>query len=504
MPVEILDPPLTFAPRFWAQERAIVSDAPELLYSGPYGCAKTRALCEKADMRCRLHRSARVVVARKKRVDLGSSVLPILLDQCITPAHRDWGWVKSAEGGSTLFYPNGSQILVVGLDDPGKLRSAEFDMVVVDQAEQLDEEEWNAAGGRLRWVPAPARDGTPAYRQLAGACNPADPSHFLFKRFRPDAGSHVIYSEADERLADGRVLKSGAVRGEVICGTVNDNFKYLPDDYQLRLSRYKGRYHDRYVLGLWIAYEGRVYDNFEPELHVIDRPREWIERWGGYPPPSWQRYVGIDFGYVNPFVCLWVARDPATDTFYVYREIYFSHRLVRTHATKIKAEERKELATLQECSRGQGIPPLDYLRIGFRAADHDSENAAQLANDGIATTPAEKEIDAGIQDVYELLASYDDDGVRKSHLYFLKDSLVEPDPALELDRRPLRTAEEIAGYNFLPRAVSSTARPRNPREEPADVDNHGCDALRYVARTLRVAGDVRVVRLNVSRMRDDD
>ena len=157
---EILDPQLRpsrvwpagkgFESNSWAQERFLVSKAPELLYSGHRGSSKSRTICEKADRICRDVPGARIVLSRKKREHMGKTTMVTLLTEVISPAHRAWGWSPGADGGSTLYYPNGSEILLAGLDNPGRMLSGEFMANYTDQAEELDEDEFVAIGGSLR------------------------------------------------------------------------------------------------------------------------------------------------------------------------------------------------------------------------------------------------------------------------------------------------------------------------------------------------------------------
>ena len=82
------------------------------------------------------------------------------------------------------------------------------------------------------------------------------------------------------------------------------------------------------MLGRWVAFEGLVYDVFDPREHIIDmRPNEI--------PPSWRRIISIDFGFNHPFVAQWWAIDPE-GRMYRYREIYKTGRLVEDHAKDIK------------------------------------------------------------------------------------------------------------------------------------------------------------------------
>lgn len=475
-----------FETHTWAQEMFMRSDAPEILYTGPLGSLKSRTLTEKADLRCRKHAGARVVLARKKRVDLGLTTLRTLLDYTIDPVHRERGWRPGAEGGATLFYENGSQILCVGMDDPGKMLSAEFDMVMIDQAEQLTEEEWKAASGRLRHTPRMAEGGEYAYRQIGGACNPSDEGHFLFRWFRPDMGSHRVSAELPTSLPTGEILPPGRTLRDCIVADPRDGRDLLPPDYLARLEGFKGRYYDRYVLGKWISFEGSIYgDIWSSNVHVVARPATWPN---GYPPLSWPRYRAIDFGYTNPFVCQWWAQDPE-GVFWRYREIYMTGRTIAQHKRVMVQEERRELRFLTE---GLKPPVPQFLPWAMSVSDHDAGDRALLEDPEdstgamIITTEADKDVRAGIQTVYGLLAPYPGPaGAPLSRLRFVRGARLEVDERLVANDRPTCTEEEIPRYKFQRHMESVTGN--QEREDPFKQDDHGCDAMRYLFHTMKMA-----------------
>lgn len=504
MSVEILDPEeprQRFKPNSWAQQQALVSVAPEVLYSGRYGSSKTRTITEKLDYRCRKHANSRVVLARKKRTDLGSTTIPVLLEQTITPSHAAWGWRPSADGGSRLYYPNGSEILCVGLDNPGKLRSGQYDMAGIDQCEELDEEEWQAVNGRLRWQPnAYVHENgrvEHAFRQLLGGCNPEGPAHFLYRRFDP-THSHRLFTKSDIKLPDDTILQAGSLWAETIMAGAHDNMENLSRDYLARLAMFKGRYYDRYVRGLWVAFEGVVYDHWDRGLHVVRRPASW-RKWGGYPPPEWPIYRAIDFGYVNPFVCQWWARDP-DGCFWMFREIYMTRRTIVEHGKKIRLLEEKHLTTLRERERvnardeARDIKDIKYLNLYNSYSDHDAGDRALLEVEDIYTEPADKEVSAGIQTVYQMLTPFlDSAGQKRCRIKLVEDSLVEVDEALKHEERPLCTVDELPGYRYTPRRDSDTTK--EAREEPLKENDHGCDAMRMLMHSLGLVGDTTVTKL---------
>src|SRR5690606_28784979 len=90
--------------------------------------------------------------------------------------------------------------------------------------------------------------------------------------------------------------------------TLHDN-PNLPRGYVEALEReYTGLWRKRFVLGLWVAAEGAIYDMFDPEIHVVDLLARMVEHW-----------VGIDYGTTNPTVFLLVGQG-TDDRLYVVDE----------------------------------------------------------------------------------------------------------------------------------------------------------------------------------------
>jgi len=490
MAVEVMDPALLpvgqyFRANSWAQQRFIESQAPDLLYSGSLGSAKTRTLCEKLDRRARTFKKSISVVGRRYRNHLGSTTLAMLREKVISPAHWAWGWRPANDGGSTLFYPNGSEIWMVGFDNPQRLLSSEVDMIMVDECVELTEEMWDAAAGRLRRK-VYDEDGNMAYWQIGGATNPGSPSHFLYNRFRPNIGSHIEWTRDAQELRNGQIIPAGTMSAECICSGPLDNYENLDPKYLARIGRYHGRYYERMVLGKWVSFEGMVYDCFDHDLHVVRAPRLWDE-WGGYPPPDWERVRCIDFGFKpDPFVCLWLARSPR-GTLFVYRQIYKTDVLVSQHARHIMALEETELATINKRLWEKGRDPLRWLPFAGTFGDHDAEGRATLAQESggeILVERAIKEVDAGIQTVYELLQpQIGSDKIRRARLYIVANSLVGMDVERADAHMPTDLVGELFAYRF-PQQPGDKDKPS--KDQPVDQHNHACDALRYGTHTPKM------------------
>lgn len=213
--------------------------------------------------------------------------------------------------------------------------------------------------------------------------------------------------------------------------------------YAMLLATYQGLWRKQEMEGEFVSFEGLVYDNYDPEVHIV--PARTIEPW-------WAKYRVVDFGYKNPFVCQWWAVLPDGDLLR-YREIYMTKRTVAQHSAQINQLSAAE-------------------NIEATVCDWDAEDRATLEENGIATVPANKAIGPGIQAVYRRLA-LDERG--RPTLYLMRDALVERDPMLVAEELPTCTEEEFPRYSW------PTDREGRPRKEiPVDLFNHGMDDVRYL------------------------
>ena len=139
------------------------------------------------------------------------------------------------------------------------------------------------------------------------------------------------------------------------------------------------------IKGHFAAFLGAVYKTFTRENHVI-KPFNI--------PEDWQRFRAVDFGYNNPFGCLWLALSP-DNVWYAYAEHYQAQQTLAYHAEAIKATSKDE-------------------RYRITWADHDSQDVAELKALGIRTVPAKKSVLPGIEAVQRCLKTQ---GNGKPRLY---------------------------------------------------------------------------------------
>jgi len=421
-----------------SQNRFMALFNPEVMHSGAFGSGKTRALCLKALQLSLLWAGNRGLLARKTLTSLEATTLQTLLkpDGALPPVIPPELIANHSYKYRTITLTNGSEILYGGVKsssgDTSWINSLNLGWAAVDQAEELTYDEWRLVQGRLR-------HDTPKVRQLLGACNPRHPGHWIYQRFFVERapGTAVVTSR-----------------------TIDNHF--LPEDYLERLRSFTGPFYERFVLGRWVGLEGLVYPHFDPLVHVID----------AFPiPHSWTRYRAIDFGYQNPFVCLWAAvaraENPAhlpEGSIIIYRELYHARQKITDLADRVADLSAEE-------------------RYAATFADHDAGDRAVLAARGIDTQPAVKDVTLGIQRVADYLGNPPEVAPR---LYFFSDALVHRDQGLVLDPltgekrfAPTSTTEEFQFYRW-----AQPSEARNAREEPIKIHDHGMDALRYLLYTM--------------------
>lgn len=415
-PIQKNDTVINIKPLNLPQLQVLRSIANCLLFWGPWGTGKTHIGAAKALFIGQKYRNNCIALVRRKRVHLKATLWKWFIDKVLHPA------LLKDKNDTDLYRKlyNGTEIFGCGLDsdsDVNTLASREFGFIVVEEAREVKEIDFEEKILRCLRLP-----GVP-FHQVLCLSNPDVPAHWLNQRFLV------------EKWAGYQAVKGITLRG------------LLPKSYLQLLDQLTGIYKLRYKEGLWVAAEGLVYP-FDPQKHVLTW--EQFEARTGLKeiPKDWKRVVSIDFGFDNPFVCQWWAISPG-DVWYLYREIYYTHRTVNTHAPMI----------LKFCAE-DGIPAKAIC-------DHDAEDMATLREKKIKTVHAKKDRMAGQQTVY--------DKYEQEKIFYMADALVEKDQRLVINKRPYSTITEKPGYVWM-----STAK-----EDMVHEDDHGQDAERYAHHTSK-------------------
>jgi phage terminase large subunit len=267
---------------FACRDRVVVHD-------GPKGSGRTRAQLEKAFLAAEKYPGARIALVRHYRSWLTQSVLVELESQvipmghpCIKGAHR--------KNRNSYQFPNGSEIVCLGFNNPQQVNSAQYDMAIVAEATDCDPAAVQELYQRLR-------NGVMPYQQLILDCNPKGPRHWIadwFMRGRWD-------ERTQSRVPVARVPT-----------THKDNPRWWNPDTQTWtpegdayvvgvLGSLEGIDRRRNLLGEWCQGEGLVYESFRHDTNVTTRP--WDDR------DTRGVLIACDDGVADPFAALRIEWD---------------------------------------------------------------------------------------------------------------------------------------------------------------------------------------------------
>lgn len=414
------------------------SREPEILLAGPAGTGKTVVLLTKCLTLLDKYPGCRGLFCRGTRASLTQSGLVTWEDVVLGRGHRvlTRNPVKRRVRQSYEF-PNGSEFVVAGLDDPGKTLSAQYDFVYIQEAteEGVTFETYDTLlrlmrNGRM------VRGGE-VWHQIMMDANPTTPTHWIYKRATKKLLRLYTSTHRDNPAYWDRERGDWTPEG---LGYVEGTLK-----------RMTGARRDRFYYGKWVAAEGLVYDGYipkrAPEGHLL--PAGWR------PPADWPRVWSIDWGWTSPLVLQFWAVD-GDGRMYLYREVY---------RTQVRAESVGAWAK-QQLEEGREPRPRAVV------CDHDPLMKAEFEKgSGLHLELADKhDLMAGIQVVQ---GRFDFAGDGRPRVFFAEDAVEQVDQGLSDAGRPCSTIEELTAYRWDTNSVI---------ERPEDKDNHGADGQRYATR----------------------
>lgn len=232
---------IAYAPR-GAARQLWQSKAHEVMIAGPAETGKTWAACQKLDALLWRFHGSQAVMVRKTQTSLFTTVL-----QTYRKIAGESSGIVYYGGNKPEWadYPNGSRLFFGGMDNPGKALSSERDFIYVNQAEELNLDDWEVLTTRCT-----GRAGNSPYPQIMGDCNPGPPHHWIINR--PSIVRFESRHEDNPTLFDdaGNITPQG-VRSIGI------------------LDLLTGARKQRLRYGKWVQAEGAVYEGWDTALHLI-------------------------------------------------------------------------------------------------------------------------------------------------------------------------------------------------------------------------------------------
>jgi phage terminase large subunit len=383
------------------------------------------------------------------RVGLFCEDYPSLTDRQISKIKEEFprhlGELKSSRDLGEVFLLReqfgGGFIALRNLDDPSKYDSTEFAGIAVDEFTKNKKlmNLFDQLRKRLRWPIQVQEGGTfpDGFKfPLAWGSNPGGPGHGDVKKLWIDRDfPEHLQREAHEfkyipaRVSDNPYVSPGYIR----------TLESLPPD--LRAA---------YLDGSWDSFAGQYFGEWREAYHVV--PAFEV-------PKFWKRIICVDWGWSNPFCCLFLAVNSDGDV-YVYREFYGTERLPEWWAERI----------IEACEL-DGIQVGDYTKVIDPAAfNHEPRFGRPVADmfqdAGLAFMRANNDRLNGWMQVHS----------------FMMWERYQADTSMRIDtlkRRPKLALLKGAAPN-LQRTLPNLVKDENrPEDVDTDGEDHAPDTLRY-------------------------
>ena len=255
------------------------------VYKGSAGSGKSYFISQKLIIKCLNDAGRRVLICRKFGAQLRESVWRLTIEQL--RFFQIEGQCSINKTDRTIEFPNGSQMIFIGLDDEEKLLSIQnISDIWLEEASQINRDLAEQCSLRMR--------GNKENQQIYISFNPVSSSNWLYEFCEVTTPSSFIYHQSTFR--DNKFLPKAYVES-------------LEDLY--RTNPVKARV---FCDGLWgVDFEGLVYPN-----HVVEEfDIEELIRTTDYPIKA-----GVDIGFRDPSTCVVSLWDKLNKRIYVIAEYY--------------------------------------------------------------------------------------------------------------------------------------------------------------------------------------
>jgi len=316
----------------------------EVLLEGGVRTGKSNAAMLKAHVGCTQYPGLQVLFTRETRKSLSTTILPDFERFILGREHEAISGTAKPENRTSYRYPNGSQIDLIGMDDPGKVLSGQWDWIFWFQAERGDVKSWKMLLTRLSETNGP-------YNQITADVNPAERRNWANVRgdqwVCPGCGEvsdekgtcptcHARMKKIMRRIKTtqqdnpklfnhhqcrdcGIVDPEHSIRACWSCGSKNVGaWTPFGAEYMSGLHMLTGVERERYLNHKWVSAEGLIFTEYQYDLHHValglDGPTDHHRRTAIEQPDGSKRYVldfddyfaTIDYGYVDPTcLCIW-------------------------------------------------------------------------------------------------------------------------------------------------------------------------------------------------------
>ncbi len=243
-------------------------------------------------------------------------------------------------------------------------------------------------------------------------CNPEHPNHWFRREW---------------------ILKAEEKRAKHLHFLLEDNPALDQATREKYHRLYTGVFYQRFILGQWVVSQGRIYDMFDPQLHLYDPQQR--------PPALYnagRRTVAVDYGTVNPTVFLDI---------YDWKEHLYVDGEYRWDSRK-EGRQKTDEDYADDMMAFLGRRPCTVL------VDPSAASFIQaLSRRGVYVLPAQNQVL---------------DGIRRTGVLFRQGRL-------HICRDCRGLSDELSTYQWDQRAEE---------DRPVKENDHGPDALRYFVNSL--------------------
>ena len=397
---------------------------PEVLIEGPAGTGKTRAVLEYVNYLCEEYPGIRVLIFRKTRTSMNESVLVTWEEKVLWEKHPAKVGDAHRNNRQHYRYPNGSHVVIGGMDNSDRIMSTEYDVAACFEATEISLEDWEKVLSRLRNNILP-------FQQGVADCNPGSQFHWLNQRANQNKMTRLLSRHEDNPSVTPAYLNT--------------------------LRNLTGARYERLFKGRWVSEEGLVYDDWDPKIHMIERSQ--------LPEPLKWYFGSIDWGYRAPG-CLQIWGVDGESNLYRVAEVYQTQRKYEWWADTVESLHKEyDLRTIVcDPAEPRSIDMLNDM-LGSPGGRQTVRLARKADNDQLA----------GLDMVRWALRPGEHSPPK---MRFVKNALVQGrDAALSEQAAPCCTEEEFPGFVWL---KQDDGKPIKEKPDPGCPD-HGLDCVRYAA-----------------------
>jgi hypothetical protein len=422
-----------FVPNPGPQTRflSLPDDNIDVLYGGAAGGSKSTSLLMYTLRACVRYPGLQAFWFRRSFPELRQSVLRMLGRYRYA---KELG-ARWNEGNFELRFASGSILTfshAKNIQEAAAFLSAEINLLIIDERTTIPPGVVDMLYSRVRSGVA----GVPCLG-IRSATNPGNIGHGRVKAEYVKATQHGM-EEITDRFNRRRLF---------IQARVTDT-PQLGDEYRANLAGLDEKLRKAMEEGDWSTFEGQVFPELTWDRHVV-QPITL--------PPSWRRYVGVDWGYTAPWAVGWFAVDE-DGRIWLYREIYETGVGEADQAKRILAAE----------SEDEHIS-VRYADDAMWATRGSAKEIAKVyAETGCHLTPAGKGPGSRIA------------GWQRIHTYLAEGPACPHHRALGWDSCPMLHAFSTCPKWFdelseLPHSVTG-----NPEDADTNAADHLADLTRYV------------------------